>query len=249
MLWQGAEGYTIAFGGSSGPWSHSGHQSVAKSFAYENRSILGANGDIEVVRAFPPVFTTGGAPAIDNQARECNRVDAMYLRLKTVSLSYDLNKKFVDQLGLTSVQIYVAGSNLLTFDNLGVYSGSYDHEIVSGSAGSQAADADLVGPLADGGGVLRTYGHFYPSIGTIVLSETALSTSMNGDGTGSADSGSAFDDVNWGLAANATTADASANNKMKLLKGFLSGSLIMRSEQDLNQTTYYCRMYHNEFDL
>jgi hypothetical protein len=59
----------------------------------------------------------------------------MYLRLKTISLSYDLNKKFVDQLGLTSVQLYLAGSNLLTFDNLGVYSGSYDPEIVSGTAG------------------------------------------------------------------------------------------------------------------
>ena len=135
MLWQGAEGYTITFGGSSGPWSHSGHQTVAKSFAYENRSTYDANGDIDILRKFPPVFTTGGAPQIDQAASDFNRVDAMYLRLKTVSLSYDLNKKFVDQLGLTSVQLYLAGSNLLTFDNLGVYSGSYDPEIVSGTAG------------------------------------------------------------------------------------------------------------------
>ena len=135
MLWQGAEGYTITFGGSAGPWSHSGHQTVAKSFAYENRSTYDANGDIDILRKFPPVFTTGGAPQIDQASSDFNKVDAMYLRLKTVSLSYDLNKKFVDQLGLTSVQLYLAGSNLLTFDNLGVYSGSYDPEIVSGTDG------------------------------------------------------------------------------------------------------------------
>jgi len=123
------------------------------------------------------------------------------------------------------------------------------YKIVSGSAGAQAADADLVGPLADGGGILRTYGHFYPSIGTVILSETALSTSMNGDGTGSADSGSSQDDANWGFAANSATADDSANNKMKMLKAVTSGSIIMRSEQDLNQTTYYCRMYHNEYNF
>jgi hypothetical protein len=59
----------------------------------------------------------------------------MYLRLKTISLSYDIGKDLVDKLGLSSVQLYLAGSNLLTIDNLGVYSGSYDPEIVSGTAG------------------------------------------------------------------------------------------------------------------
>ena len=135
MLWQGAEGYTITFGGSAGPWSHSGHQTVAKSFAYENRSTLDANGDVDILRKFPPVFTTGGRPEIDNPANDFDRLDAMYLRLKTISLSYDVGKDLVDKLGLSSVQLYLAGSNLLTIDNLGVYSGSYDPEIVSGTAG------------------------------------------------------------------------------------------------------------------
>ena len=135
MLWQGATGYTITFGGAAGPWSHSGHQSVSKSFAYENRSLRGANGDIEILRAFPPTFTTGGMPQIDQPASDFNKVDAMYLRLKTISLSYNIPKNIVDKIGLTSVQLYLAGSNLLTIDNLGVYSGSYDPEIVTGTAG------------------------------------------------------------------------------------------------------------------
>ena len=135
MLWQGATGYTITFGGAAGPWSHSGHQSVSKSFAYENRSLRGANGDIEILRAFPPTFTTGGMPQIDQGASDFNKVDAMYLRLKTISLSYNIPKNIVDKIGLTSIQLYLAGSNLLTIDNLGVYSGSYDPEIVTGTAG------------------------------------------------------------------------------------------------------------------
>ena len=135
MLWQGAAGYSLTFGGAAGPWSHSGHQTVAKSFAYENRSIRGANGDIEILREFPPTFTTGGAPEIDTAASDFNRIDAMYLRLKTINLTYNIGNKLVDELGLSSIQLYLAGSNLLTFDNLGVYSGSYDPEIISGTAG------------------------------------------------------------------------------------------------------------------
>ena len=132
MLWQGASGYTITFAGASSPWSASGHQSVAKDFAYENRSTLDANGDIDILRKFPPVFTTGGTPQIDQQASDFNRVDAMYLRLKTINLAYDLSNSFAEKLGLDSVQLYLAASNILTFDNLGVYSGSYDPEIVTG---------------------------------------------------------------------------------------------------------------------
>ena len=91
MLWQGAEGYTITFGGYSGTWSHSGHQTVAKSFAYENRSTYDANGDIDILRKFTPVFTTGGAPQIDQADSDFNRVDAMsvsytHLTLPTILL-------------------------------------------------------------------------------------------------------------------------------------------------------------------
>jgi len=135
MLWQGASGYSITFSGKASPWSHSGHQSVSKSFAYENRSIRGANGDIEILRAFPPTFTTGGTPQIDQPASDFNRIDAMYLRLKTVNLSYNVGRGFVDKTGLDAIQLYVAASNILTFDNLGVYSGSYDPEITTGTDG------------------------------------------------------------------------------------------------------------------
>ena len=74
-------------------------------------------------------------PQVDQNASDFNRVDAMYLRLKTVNLTYNVENKLVDKLGLNSIQVYLAASNLLTIDNLGVYSGSYDPEIVSGTEG------------------------------------------------------------------------------------------------------------------
>ena len=32
--------------------------------AYDNRSVKGANGDVEILRRFPPANNTGGVPSI-----------------------------------------------------------------------------------------------------------------------------------------------------------------------------------------
>ena len=48
--------------------------------------------------------------------------------------------------GLDYVQVYGSGSNVLTWDNFGVYSGSYDPEILTGyddrPAGRGTEDVD-----------------------------------------------------------------------------------------------------------
>lgn len=41
--------------------------------------------------------------------------DASYLRLKTLEISYDLDKLFLKKVGIKSIQIYMNGNNLLTF--------------------------------------------------------------------------------------------------------------------------------------
>jgi len=51
--------------------------------------------------------------------------DASYLRLKTVSLSYDLPQSLLSKINLSNVRIYATGENLLTFTN---YSG-FDPEV------------------------------------------------------------------------------------------------------------------------
>ena len=129
------------------------------------------------------------------------------------------------------------------------------YKIVTGSGGvidrgtSGDAGADSTGNL----GRDTVYGHFYPDLGTIILSATKLSASMQGPSgssttTGGVTSGSNLSDVKYGFALDQRS-DGNADNKMKLVKALQSGSITVRSEQDLNQTTYYCRMFHNEFNF
>lgn len=44
--------------------------------------------------------------------------DASYVRLKNISLGYNLPKRFLDKIGFERVKLYVAGENLLTFSGL-----------------------------------------------------------------------------------------------------------------------------------
>ncbi len=144
-LFQGATGYTVNFGDAAGYGGISGHQTVAKKYQFENRSLLGANGDIEVLRKFPPAFTTGGLPQSDTRSNDFTKIDAFYLRLKTLNITYNLPKSLTSSLGLDYVQVYGSGSNVLTFDNFDVYSGSYDPEIIT-SAGDGGGGVDRAYP-------------------------------------------------------------------------------------------------------
>ena len=144
-LFQGATGYTVNFGDAAGYGGISGHQSVAKKFQFENRSLLGANGDIEVLRKFPPAFTTGGLPQSDTRSNDFTKIDAFYLRLKTLNITYNLPKSLTSSLGLDYVQVYGSGSNVFTLDNFDVYSGSYDPEIIT-SAGDGGGGVDRAYP-------------------------------------------------------------------------------------------------------
>ena len=131
-LWQGAAGYSINFGGTSSWQGLNSHQSIPTVAAYENRSIKGANGDIEVLRKFPPANNTGGVPAISNRSNDFTRIDAIYLRLKTLNIAYNIPKNFTNKLGLDGLQVYIAGNNVFTVDNLDIWSGYYDPEITGG---------------------------------------------------------------------------------------------------------------------
>jgi hypothetical protein len=42
---------------------------------------------------------------------------ANFIRLKDVSLAYDLPKDAINKIGLSNVKVYVSGRNLLTFTN------------------------------------------------------------------------------------------------------------------------------------
>lgn len=58
---------------------------------------------------------------------------AGYIRLKAVSVGYNLPQPMLDKLKFRQVRIYIAGTNLLTFDNLKKY--ATDPEAPSGASG------------------------------------------------------------------------------------------------------------------
>ena len=115
------------------------------------------------------------------------------------------------------------------------------YDVISGSAGVPGTSV-----------ASTTYGHFYPSIGVIVLSATKLSASLPGT-PGYINSGSNagyYTGVGQGFAVDSRT-DGNADNAGKFADILLNNasSIVMRSEQDLNQSTYYCRLFNQEFNF
>ena len=75
-----------------------------------------------------PAISTEGANPNNNKASDFWLQNATYLRLKNLNVSYNIPKGIVNKIGVQDLQVYVAGSNLLTFSKLGIYKGSVDPE-------------------------------------------------------------------------------------------------------------------------
>ena len=119
--------------------------------------------------------------------------------------------------------------------------------IVSGSAGTPHES-----------GTLTTYGWFYENAGTWVFSLERLSGSgtfpINGPNThisGARDTlqHAAFDPTDHFGFALATSNDGTYLNHKKMVHAIQrGGQMKVKTIQDLAQTTYYCRAFHNEFN-
>lgn len=101
------------------------------------------------------------------------------------------------------------------------------YRVVSGSAGTVHSKA-----TAD----TQTFGRFYPEIGTIIWSAPKLRGILPGTTTTGSD----------GFSMN-TSSDPQVNIN-KFVQSLKRGQVQMRTYQYLNQTSYYCRMYHNEYN-
>ncbi len=66
------------------------------------------------------ILTSMGAPPKGNQIDNRHVEDGSYIKLKTVSLGYNLSEDFAAQLKIKSMRIHVTGQNLFTWTN---YSG------------------------------------------------------------------------------------------------------------------------------
>ena len=131
--------------------------------------------------------------------------------------------------------------------------------VISGSAGVPHSQTTV----GWDGNQTTTYGYFYPNIGAVLLSANKLSGSLPG-GTGYITSGSGAGYgtgianmlLGHGVAPDTATTADNAGKFVSCLIGSASdaggsdgGSLTMRTEQDLNQSTYYCRLFNQEFNF
>src|SRR5690606_4539058 len=86
--------------------------------------------NINDLARLPAVLGDGtGTNTNNNKASDFWLKDATYLRLKNVNLNYAIPSSITQRIGLHTVNVYVAGSNLLTWSKLGIYKSSVDPEM------------------------------------------------------------------------------------------------------------------------
>ena len=115
--------------------------------------------------------------------------------------------------------------------------------VVSGSSGTVAVAA-----------ATKTYGHFYPNIGTFILSANSLSSSLGGHEDNVAvdpkamQSGANLTATGSGLAFDDTVA-TTADNAYKLFVALYKGEITLRGEEDQVTTDYFCRARAVDFNF
>ena len=102
----------------------------------------------------PYIHNAGGVGTYQSKQKQCSTrylQDASYLRLKTITLSYDLPRSLIGKIGLSKAQLYVTGENLLTFTKLSTI---FDPEAIftynsynGGNANRGATDAGKSYPM------------------------------------------------------------------------------------------------------
>ena len=102
----------------------------------------------------PYIHNAGGVGTYQSKQKQCSDrylQNAAYLRLKTITLSYDLPKSLIGRIGLSKAQVYLTGENLLTFTKLSTI---FDPEAIftynsynGGNANRGATDAGKSYPM------------------------------------------------------------------------------------------------------
>ncbi len=136
-LFQGASKFNLNMvGRARGPFDNDGIPHV---YQYKYRWTPDPNNpDVNINKnaKLPAIEIPGiGTNVNNNLTSDFWLRDGTYLRLKSLNFSYTLPNQMVKRAGLSNLRVYVAGSNLVTWDRLGIFSGSFDPEIPTTSAG------------------------------------------------------------------------------------------------------------------
>lgn len=130
-LWTGQAHYSLEISGDLRAPFRNGSIPVVEH--YENRSIIGVDGDGKQYITNPgaklPPVNQIGITANNNKTSDFWAYDARFVRLKNINLSYTLPASLVNKGGVKGCTFYVTGTNLLTFSNLGIYKDSVDPEV------------------------------------------------------------------------------------------------------------------------
>lgn len=131
-LFQGASHFSINISGNSrNAFSNS---SIPLTYHYDyrwqpdpNNPGVNINPDAQL-----PAMTQ--APGANNNRNSDFWVrDVTYFRIKNLNLSYALPATAADRIGFGRIEVYVAGENVLTTNNLGIYKNSFDPEVQPGN--------------------------------------------------------------------------------------------------------------------
>jgi TonB-linked SusC/RagA family outer membrane protein len=102
-------------------------------------TFVNGNRSVRVLDSWTPSNTSATLPALSNSIQNSETQpnsyfveDGSYLRLKNVQLGYAFPDSIVDKIGLTSLRMYIQGTNLLTITG---YDG-WDPEIISSVTGN-----------------------------------------------------------------------------------------------------------------
>ncbi|MFK8165215.1 MAG: SusC/RagA family TonB-linked outer membrane protein [Lewinella sp.] len=131
-LLQGASNFSINISGNAR--SAFSNSSIPLTYHFEHRWQPDPNNpgvNINPNASLPAITQAPGAN--NNRVSDFWVKNVNYLRLKNLNLTYALPASILSKIGIGSMDIYVAGENILTTNNLGIFQNAFDPEAQSGN--------------------------------------------------------------------------------------------------------------------
>ena len=128
MLFQGASGFNFTFGNQIRNILI--NNVVPYKFQYDYRWTPDPNDPGVNINpnAQLPASTAANANANNSVVSDFWVQDGTYLRLKNFNFGYELPTNIKDLIGVERFRLFLSGSNLITWNRLGIYKGSFDSE-------------------------------------------------------------------------------------------------------------------------
>jgi len=127
-LFQGATNVNMNFTGAArGPYQN--NNSVPYDYQLKHRFVYDAVTDSNTnPDALFPMVSSDGVNPNNLLTSDFWFKDASYVRLKSLNVNYSLPKDVISKIGVSKLDIYVSGTNLVTWSKLGIFKDTFDPE-------------------------------------------------------------------------------------------------------------------------